>query len=105
MILNLDSLPKSVLVDNEQERALAVSRLLRVDDVSSHLKQRKDCHCQIQVMSHFTRSLFSFTKVESFGHVDVVHRAVEGAGVEDLPLDQGGGLHDQDQAGDDEKRR
>ena len=56
-------------------------------------------------MSHFTRPLFSFTKVESFGHVDVVHRAVEGAGVEDLPLDQGGGLHDQDQAGADEKRR
>ena len=45
------------------------------------------------MMSHFTGSLFSFpAKVESFRHVDVVHGAVEGAGVEDLALDQGGAL-------------
>ena len=45
------------------------------------------------MMSHFTGSLFSFpAKVESFCHVDVVHGAVEGAGVEDLALDQGGAL-------------
>ena len=46
-------------------------------------------------MSHFTGSLFSFpAKVESFCHIDVVHGAVEGAGVEDLALDQGGALDD-----------
>merc|ERR1719237_1501487 len=68
---------ESVLVDNEQVRALTISRLLRVDDVSSH----------------FIGSLFSSpAKVESFRHVDVVHGAVEGAGVEDLALDQGGAL-------------
>ena len=47
------------------------------------------------MMSHFTGSLFSSpAKVESFRHVDVVHGAVEGAGVEDLALDQGGALDD-----------
>ena len=107
MMLHLDGLPESVLVDDEQIRALTISRLLRVDDVSSHLFHTEDyhfiitvfikkkCKNQIEMTSHFTGSLFSSpAKVESFCHVDVVHGAVEGAGVEDLALDQGGALDD-----------
>ena len=109
-MLNLNGLPESVLVDDEQVRALTISRLLRVDDVSSHLFHTKDYHFNItffvkksliQMMSHFTGSLFSSpAKVESFWHVDVVHGAVEGAGVEDLALDQGGALDDEVEVGD-----
>ena len=48
------------------------------------------------MLSHFASALFSLpTSVKSLCHVDVVHRVVEGAGVEDLALDQGGALDDQ----------
>ena len=36
-MLNLNGLPESVLVNDEQVGTLTISRLLRVDYVSSHL--------------------------------------------------------------------
>ena len=51
MMLNLNGLPESVLVDNEQVRALTISRLLRVDDVSSHLLHTDDYHFNISVFA------------------------------------------------------
>lgn len=51
MMLHLDGLPESVLVDDEQIRALTISRLLRVDDVSSHLLHTDDYHFNISVFA------------------------------------------------------
>ena len=51
MMLNLNGLPESVLVDNEQVRALTISRLLRVDDVSSHLFHKDNYHFNIIVFA------------------------------------------------------
>ena len=51
MMLNLNGLPESVLVDDEQVRALTISRLLRVDDVSSHLFHKDNYHFNIIVFA------------------------------------------------------
>ena len=99
LIWDLNSLAKSVLIDDEHIKALAVSRLPRIDDVSPHLLQSfvarilfKVYHVFTIKSSHFAGALFLFAKAESLCHVNVVHWGVKGAGVEDLALDQGGAL-------------
>ena len=69
-------------------------------DIFRNSSPKKCLQSQVQMMSHFTCALFSFTDVESFCHVDVVHWAVKGTTVEDLPLDQRGALMDEDDDGD-----
>ena len=54
LIWDLNSLAKSVLIDDEHIKALAVSRLPRIDDVSPHLLQRFVARILFKVHHVFT---------------------------------------------------
>ena len=63
MMFNLDGLPESVLVDDEQVISLAVARLLRVDDISPHLYiifQNTVHHHHHQILGGLTLQARSF---------------------------------------------
>ena len=62
LIWDLNSLAKSVLIDDEHIKALAVSRLPRIDDVSPHLLQRFVARILFKVHHVFTIKKFSLCR-------------------------------------------